>query len=267
VVNRAKEGLQQQQSTVTKTSTTTATATTATNATTANATSKLDTFDMSIDTATIASRILNRPLQIKDLDFTDLTSNDDIDVSRVNAMIPPPPPPLMNGFGGGPPGPPGPPPPPPMSGFGGPPPPPPPPPMFGGPPPPPPPPPMFGGPPPPPPPPPMSGLGKPGGPPPPPPPPAFGGGNNKSIGGSSNLSMSTATLNEENDLNTRKLVKIHWREANIVMASYNSKEESIWNNLTPVDVDKEKLTHLFELKQTEVKTKVKVFFILLLLLL
>jgi len=79
--------------------------------------------------------------------------------------------------------------------------------------------------------------------------------------------MSTATLNEENDLNTRKLVKIHWREANIVMASYNSKEESIWNNLTPVDVDKEKLTHLFELKQTEVKTKVKVFFILLLLLL
>jgi len=73
--------------------------------------------------------------------------------------------------------------------------------------------------------------------------------------------MSTVTLNEDpNDLNTRsKLVKIHWREANVVMASYNSKEESIWNNLTPVEIDKEKLTLLFDLKKTEVKTKVSSF--------
>ena len=108
---------------------------------------------------------------------------------------------------------------------------------------------------PPPPPPPMLKMG---GPPAPPPPP-------KSLNGSS-LSASTLTLNgsnpnltkaiEEADQDKRKLVKIHWREANVVMASFNSKEESIWSNLSPIEIDKEKLSHLFELKQTEVKTKV-----------
>lgn len=252
VVNRAKEGLQQQQqSTTTKAAVIPANAATQA-AAAAAAANKLDTFDLTINTAEIANKILNRPLLIKDLDFTDLTQQDDsIDVIRYNAMPPPPP---MGGFGG-------PPPPPPMSGFGGP---PPPPPFsgFGPPPPPPPPPPMCG----PPPPPPMNGFGPPPPPPPmgnfkaggPPPPPPF-------MVKTSNLSMSTNTLNgsnsnlaktnEETDQDKRKLVKIHWREANISMA-FNSKEESIWTTLTPVEIDKEKLSHLFELKQTEVKTKV-----------
>jgi hypothetical protein len=95
---------------------------------------KIDTFDLSIDTAQIFNRILNRPLQIKDLDFTDLTASDDMEVNRISTA-PPPPPPIGGfiGLAGGPP-----PPPPPMAGLGGPPPPPPPPPMFGAPPPPPP---------------------------------------------------------------------------------------------------------------------------------
>jgi len=97
VVNRAKEGLQSSATTATKTAATPAnqSATASAAAAAANA-SKLDTFDMSIDTAIIANRILTRPLLIKDLDFTDLTAQDDVDISRFNA-IPPPPPPL-NGF-------------------------------------------------------------------------------------------------------------------------------------------------------------------------
>lgn len=258
VVNRAKEGLQQQSTSSTAKPANNASANNAANQSNAN---KLESFDLTIDTAQIANKIQNRPLLIKDLDFTDLTSQDDsIDVVRINTIPPPPP---MAGFGG-------PPPPPPLGGFGGPPPPPPPPPMmgFGGPPPPPPPPPPMGGPPPPPPP--MSGFGPPPPPPPmggfkaggPPPPPPFA--NKTNIG--SGLSMSTNTLNgsnqnlakqnEENDQDKRKLVKIHWREANISMASYASKDESIWASLSPVEIDKEKLSHLFELKQTEIKTKV-----------
>lgn len=105
--------------------------------------SKIDSFDLSIDSAQIASKVLKKPLVIKDLDFTDLTELDDTDFAapRFGFGGPPPPPPPQFGGGGG--GPPPPPPPPPMMG-GPPPPPPPPPPMFGGGPPPPPPP-MFGG--------------------------------------------------------------------------------------------------------------------------
>ena len=39
-----------------------------------------------------------------------------------------------------------------------------------------------------------------------------------------------------------------------------NKEDSIWNSLTPIDIDKEKLACLFELKQAEVKTKVRDYY-------
>ncbi|CAF1012151.1 unnamed protein product, partial [Brachionus calyciflorus] len=47
--------------------------------------------------------------------------------------------------------------------------------------------------------------------------------------------------------------KLHWREAQVPV--YANKEESIWTSLVPLDLDKDKLSHLFELKQNEVKTK------------
>jgi len=119
IVNRAKEGLQQQQQTQQKAANS--------NALVQN---KADSFDLNIDPTQLANKVLNRPLVIKDLDFTDLTDKDDLDVIQTGAMAPPPPPPPpmfnMNGpsLSGGPP----PPPPPPMFGLGGPPAPPPPPP-------------------------------------------------------------------------------------------------------------------------------------------
>ena len=113
IVNRAKEGLQQTQQPKAAAVTTT---TTTTPASKQEAINKLDSFDMTIDTAQIANKILSRPLVIKDLDFTDLTQQDDVDVTAARSMAPPPPPPPMcNGI----------PPPPPMMGGGPPPPPPP----------------------------------------------------------------------------------------------------------------------------------------------
>ncbi len=220
--------------------TTAATPTIKAHSTPANAnqqpTNKIDAFDLSIDTAQIANRILTRPLQIKDLDFTDLTTMDDLEVTRVSTAPPPPPP--MFGFNGLAGGPPPPPPPPPMGGFGGPPPPPPP---MGG----------FGG--------------------PPPPPPMF-----KMSQSTNNLSGSVMNLSSRpgadvDDQDKRKLIKLHWREAQVpftpapapVVSRYGSvapaqpvQDESIWSSLTHMEIDKEKLAHLFELKQAEVKTKV-----------
>ncbi len=222
IVNRAKEGLQQQQLHL---------KTPSTPQPQLSNIPKSDSLDLSFDPAQIASKVLNRPLLIKDLDFTDLTDKDDADLmqSMMSAAPPAPPPPPPFSMTGG---------------FGGPPPPPPPPPMFGSgppPPPPPPPPPMFGFPPPPPPPP-MFGA-----PPPPPPPTA-----SKSLGNSA-LNASTMTLNRANDDDhQRKLIKLHWREA--IVPVY--KEESIWSTLAPLQIDKEKLSVLFELKQNEMKTKV-----------
>ena len=188
----------------------------------------------------VAKKIKNKALKIKDLDFSDLTNQDDTEPSSTSA--PPPPPPMLPG--GVPP-----PPPPPMS--GGPPPPPPPPPMFGAPPPPPPPPAIPGVPPPPPP---MPGLGLSA---PPPPPPLLAA--RMSLGSCLSLNSSRNSIygscsNLSKDEEKRKLIKLHWREAQVPV--YSAKEESIWNTLSHIDLDKEKLAHLFELKQNELKTKV-----------
>lgn len=194
IVTRAKEGLQQQQLHQKSASN--------------QAVQKDQSFDINLDTAQIANKILNRALKIKDLDFTDLTCKDDLDPTSAPSAPPPAPPP---------------------------------PPMLGGPPPPPP---LFGGPPPPPPPPPMLGSGAP----PPPPPSLFG---SKLIKNSMNTS--TLNLKDDDSQDKRKLIKLHWKEAQVPVFS---SDESIWTTLTPLDLDREKLAHLFELKQNEAKTKV-----------
>jgi hypothetical protein len=126
IVNRAKEGLQSQQLQSAQKPPAGPSSAASSQAQQAQL-NKIDSFDLSIDTAQLASKVLTKPLIIKDLDFSDLTQVDDTDfVGRPGGGGPPPPPPM---FGGGPGGPP--PPPPPMFGGGGPPPPPPPPPMFG----------------------------------------------------------------------------------------------------------------------------------------
>ena len=66
----------------------------------------------------------------------------------------------------------------------------------------------------------------------------------------------------EDDHDKRKLIKLHWREAQVpitivpVSRYAPPQEETIWSSLNGVDIDKEKLAHLFELKQAEIKTKV-----------
>jgi hypothetical protein len=237
IVNRAKEGLQQQQ--LQQKPPTGLASNAAASAQPAASLNKIDSFDLNIDTAQIANKLLTRALMIKDLDFSDLTQQDDTDATRAPMGVPPPPPPM---FGGAP------------MGMGGGPPPPPPPPMFGGAgPPPPPPPPMFGG----------------GGPPPPPPMLAFNlkpasssnqttSSSNSNLNNGSNSNLSKSSQHEQQpdaDHDKRKLTKLHWREAQIT-AAFNSKDDSIWNTITHIDIDKEKLANLFELKQTEVKAKV-----------
>ena len=236
IVNRAKEGLQQQQQQQQQQKAAAA-AVAATGVNQQGNHSKNDPLDFNLDPSQIASRVLSRPLQIKDLDFTDLTDKDDVDFSKSSNMPPPPPPP-----------------PPPLGGFS----------MTGGPPAPPPPPPMFGGfnpggPPPPPPPPPPLMFGGP--PPPPPPPPPLGSAiaKNVAVPNGNNLSGSHPSLNKAEDENKPKLIKLHWREAQHPPAMAMVKEESIWSSLQPVQIDKEKLTVLFELKQNEIKTKVSKF--------
>lgn len=64
--------------------------------------------------------------------------------------------------------------------------------------------------------------------------------------------------NEDADQDKRKLIRLHWREANVIPASIYSapsKDDSIWCGLGKIEIDREKLAHLFELKQNEVKTK------------
>lgn len=148
IVNRAKEGLQSSSVTAQKPPSGPTSSQSSSQQQQQAQLSKIDSFDLNIDTAQLASKVLTKPLKIKDLDFSDLTQVDDSDLNgpRMMGMMgaaggppPPPPPPGMPGMMGGPP-----PPPPPMFGVGPPPPPPPPPPMFGAGPPPPPPPPMFG---------------------------------------------------------------------------------------------------------------------------
>ena len=85
-----------------------------------------------------------------------------------------------------------------------------------------------------------------------------------------NLSRNPA----DEDQDKRKLIKLHWREAQVPFASITTapvvpvsrystappppppQDESIWSLLNHIEIDKEKLAHLFELKQAEVKTKV-----------
>jgi hypothetical protein len=63
-------------------------------------------------------------------------------------------------------------------------------------------------------------------------------------------------LAKDDDQDKRKLIKLHWREAFVNRAPQLAKDESFWAALTPIEIDKEKLSHLFELKQAQVKTKV-----------
>jgi hypothetical protein len=254
VVNRAKQGLQETQTQPKQLNAASSSATAANK----NDSKNNDLLEQ-IDTEQIANRILNRPLLIKDLDFSDLTSTDDIDATVVVMPVPQPPPMMGMGMGG-------PPPPPPMMGMGGPPPPPPPMMGMGGPPPPPPPMMGMGGPPPPPPP--MMGMGGP-----PPPPPMMGvknfnnSSNNNTLNRNSNASLNSNKANDHEDPDRKKLIKLHWREAQMpikLMGGIQSQsqvkpnEESIWNSLQPIEIDKEKLATLFELKQAEVKTKVNI---------
>lgn len=122
-----------------------------------------------------------RGLKIKDLDFTDLSDEDDVDVLTAAPIfditdgVPPPPPPGM-----------GPPPPP---GMG-----PPPPPGMG-----PPPPPVMG-----PPPPPPGGFG-------PPPPPPMGGVPPPLLAAKGNY-KSNKMVDSQSDKRQKKLLKLHWRE-------------------------------------------------------
>ncbi len=193
---------------------------------------KIDSIDLNIDSPFKISNIKNKPLLIKDLDFRDLTMVDDVDPTKIVSAIPPP----AQAMGGsGPGGPP--PPPPPMPSFGGPPPPPPPMPSFGGPPPPPPPPPPFGG----------FKL------PPPPPPPMLSSAFSMTNVNSPHGSMCNLNKGDDGHEDKRKLTKLHWKEA---FTMTNTKDDSIWNDIVKTDVDKEKLSHLFELKQSELKTKV-----------
>jgi hypothetical protein len=73
--------------------------------------------------------------------------------------------------------------------------------------------------------------------PPPPPPPMMASGSTPII--------------SKND--TKKMTKLHWKEA---FTMTNTKDDSIWNDIVKTDVDKEKLSYLFESKHSELKTKV-----------
>ncbi|XP_023646104.2 FH1/FH2 domain-containing protein 1 isoform X1 [Paramormyrops kingsleyae] len=156
----------------------------------------------------------NRQLRIKDLDFSDLQEEEDIDVLDVDSFdagvpngLPPPPPPLP-GLGSPPPPPP--PPPPGVPGLGSPPPPPPPP-----------------------------GIGFPGIPPPPPapgmppPPPS--------------ASPDPAFAKK------RKTVKLFWKELKQSDSPRKCKfgRGTVWASLDKVTVDTAKLEHLFESKAKE----------------
>jgi hypothetical protein len=192
--------------------------------------------DNDLQWESIAGKVLKRKLVVQDLNFEELDERDDANIMAIGGGRAgfPPPPPMMNGGG--------PPPPPPM---GGPPPPPPPPPPMGGPPPPPPPPPPMGGPPPPP------FLPRGMGPPPPPPPMGMSNGG---MGGAPASSAKAQTINK-----SVKTIRLHWREAAPnMMPTGPGADDSLWTSLTKVKLDTDKLAELFEVKQTEVKIKVKI---------
>lgn len=171
----------------------------------------------------------HRSLKIHDMDFTDLKDSEDEDVFAPPKIdfgtgVPPPPPP-MGGPGAPPPPPmmPGmPPPPPPLGGMA-----PPPPPLGGMPPPPPP----FGG------------MG-------PPPPPPMGGTAQPSV--SVDLPPPPGAELKKN----KKTVKLHWKTVQPEMPHPSTKGETIWKNVVKVKIDPDKIEHLFETRQAEMKQKV-----------
>ncbi|XP_060715053.1 FH1/FH2 domain-containing protein 1 isoform X3 [Tachysurus vachellii] len=162
----------------------------------------------------------SKELRIKDLDFSDLLEEEDIDVldfdifdtSMTNGVPPPPPPPP--GLGSLPPPPP---PPPPGLGFL---------------------------PPPPPPPPPPPGIGGPAPPPPPPPPPGPG-----MLSGP----PSPSQVVDPEFVKKRKTVKLFWKELKQSESPRKCKfgRGTVWASLDKVTIDTNKLEHLFESKAKE----------------
>lgn len=171
----------------------------------------------------------HRSLKIHDMDFTDLKDSEDEDVfapPKIDFGTGGPPPPPGGGPGAPPPPPmmPGmPPPPPPLGGMA-----PPPPPMMPG---------MA------PPPPPMGGMA-------PPPPPLMGGAQVPAI---------TVDLPPPpgSDLpKNKKTVKLHWKIVQPEMPHPSTKGETIWKNIANIKLDPDKIEHLFETRQAEMKQKV-----------
>ncbi|CAG7837287.1 unnamed protein product [Allacma fusca] len=166
---------------------------------------------------------LNRPLEVCDLDFTDLTDSDDVNIlapsphmlnGGMNGF--PPPVPSMNGFTLGPPPPP--PgilgksiPPPPLNGING----------------------IL-----------SNGRG-------PPAPPLFGVAL-KQQNNSSDLITPKSTLKK-----TKKTVKLFWKEVreDPVTAMKIQKVGCIWDELSPIPLDTQRLEHLFESRAKDVITK------------
>ncbi|KFU92172.1 FH1/FH2 domain-containing protein 1, partial [Chaetura pelagica] len=185
-------------------------------------------------------------LKIKDLDFTDLGDEEDLDIldtrpmangsflppgieaTSAGALMVPPPPPAFPGC---------PPPPPPPPANPGCPPPPPPPPAFPGCPPPPPPPPAFAGcPPPPPPPPAIPGC---------PPPPGL---------------PSTSTTDGPSQAKKKRTVKLFWKELKQLDGTVGPGrfgQGTLWASLQSVEVNAAKLEHLFESRSKEAPTSKK----------
>ncbi|XP_047477438.1 FH1/FH2 domain-containing protein 3-like isoform X9 [Penaeus chinensis] len=163
---------------------------------------------------------LNRPLQLCDLDFSDLNAQDDQVMLESNKPGCPPPPPLPGGAQ-----PAGPPPPPPPAG------PPPPPPPAGGPPPPPPAPLKRPGPPP------APAAPQDGDAPPPPPPPQNG------------VDGQQDEANKPHK--TKKTIKLFWKE----VRDPRIPEATIWDKMEDIPVDTQKLEHLFESRAKDLIAK------------
>ncbi|GLG92499.1 Protein cappuccino [Gryllus bimaculatus] len=159
---------------------------------------------------------LKRPLSLCDLDFTDLKSEDEVDVlspTHVSNGVPPPPPPVpmapgMPRMGNG-----APPPPPPVNRFGN------------------------------------SNA---------PPPPLFGVNlRNNRIGTGNTTSSESNKTPPSPTKKTKKTVKLFWKEVRddpIILAKLQ-KSGMIWDELSPVNVDTQKLEHLFESRAKDLITK------------
>uniref|UniRef100_A0A3P8XQ11 Formin homology 2 domain containing 3b n=1 Tax=Esox lucius TaxID=8010 RepID=A0A3P8XQ11_ESOLU len=158
-----------------------------------------------------------RELRIKEMDFTDLAEEDDLDILDVDSVMtgssdrmipPPPPPPCLSAI----------PPPPPLGLFGSP---------------------LL---------PPVPGMmGKM-----PPPPPFMPPGHAQAYPGSPQLSRGTG----EPPLfqKKKKTIRLFWNEVRPMDGQYKNHKrckESLWSKLEPVKVDTSKLEHLFETKSKE----------------